>query len=100
MNIAIKCFLCSAIVVSAAMLMNAQSDKFARFRETYVKELKDAGIVGSSFIFLKDNKIVADYYYGSANLEKNQPVDRDTIYHWASNTKPFTGIAIMQLRDR
>ena len=24
----------------------------------------------------------------------------DTIYHWASITKTFTGIAIMQLRDR
>ncbi|MEO6334909.1 MAG: serine hydrolase domain-containing protein, partial [Pyrinomonadaceae bacterium] len=24
----------------------------------------------------------------------------NTIYHWASNTKQFTGIAIMQLRDR
>ncbi len=27
-------------------------------------------------------------------------VDEDTIYHWASITKTFTGIAIMQLRDR
>ena len=50
--------------------------------------------------FLKDNKIAASEYYGSANLAKNQPVDENTIYHWASNTKPFTGIAIMQLRDR
>ena len=28
------------------------------------------------------------------------PVTDDTIYHWASITKTFTGIAIMQLRDR
>jgi len=27
-------------------------------------------------------------------------VDENTIYHWASITKTFTGIAIMQLRDR
>jgi len=100
MNIAIRCVLFPAIFLFAAMLINAQTDKFSRFHETYVKEIKDAGIVGSSFVFLKDNEVVADYYYGSANLAKNQPVDRDTIYHWASNTKPFTGIAIMQLRDR
>ena len=28
------------------------------------------------------------------------PVDDNTTYHWASCTKTFTGIAIMQLRDR
>ena len=78
----------------------AQTDKFKAFRETYLKELKDAGIVGSSFVFLKDGKAVMEEHYGSANPEKKQTVDARTIYHWASNTKPFTGIAIMQLRDR
>ncbi|MEO7660089.1 MAG: serine hydrolase domain-containing protein, partial [Pyrinomonadaceae bacterium] len=76
------------------------SDALNNFRSLYEKELKQAGIVGSSFVFLENNKIVAAYRYGSANLEKNQPVDENTIYHWASNTKPFTGIAVMQLRDR
>jgi CubicO group peptidase (beta-lactamase class C family) len=70
------------------------------FAQTFRRELKMAGVVGGSFIFLKDNRPLASEYYGSANLAKNQPVDADTIYHWASNTKPFTGIAIMQLRDR
>ncbi len=78
----------------------SQSDKFKQFRETYLKELKDVGIVGSSFVFIKDNKLVFEEHFGSANLDKKQPVDVNTIYHWASNTKPFTGIAIMQLRDR
>jgi CubicO group peptidase (beta-lactamase class C family) len=85
--------------------MDAQNVKTADaalsdFRTLYERELKQAAIVGSSFVFLRDNKVVADYRYGSANLAKNQPVDENTIYHWASNTKPFTGIAIMQLRDR
>jgi CubicO group peptidase (beta-lactamase class C family) len=78
----------------------SQSDKFKAFDAVYQKELADAGIVGSSFVFLKDNKVVFEKHYGSANLEKKQPVNEHTIYHWASNTKPFTGIAIMQLRDR
>lgn len=73
---------------------------FSDFKSIYERELKDAGIIGSSFVFLRDNRVVFQDLYGSANLEKNQPVDENTIYHWASNTKPFTGIAIMQLRDR
>ncbi len=102
----IKSALIHVILFSSIFLpiMNAQSSKFsndyAKFRAAYARELKNAGIVGSSFVFLKDNKILGQEYYGSANLEKNQPVDENTIYHWASNTKPFTGIAIMQLRDR
>ncbi len=88
--------------------MNAQNiPKNAGFDETYKKfktfyeqELKQSGIVGSSFVFLRDSKILAREYYGAANLEKKQTVNENTIYHWASNTKPLTGIAIMQLRDR
>ena len=94
-------FLCLTImVVSLTVPMSAQIDKVATFKETYLKEVSDAGIVGSSFVFIKDGKIVAEHHHGSANLGKKQPVNADTIYHWASNTKPFTGIAIMQLRDR
>lgn len=83
--------------------MNAQTnfnEPYKKFKTFYEQELKKAGIAGSSFAFLKDNKVLAQDFYGSANLEKNQAVDENTIYHWASNTKPFTGIAIMQLRDR
>ncbi|MGD9562837.1 MAG: serine hydrolase domain-containing protein [Pyrinomonadaceae bacterium] len=80
--------------------MNAQADKFGIFKDAFLKEVNDAGVVGSSFVFIKDGKTAAEIHYGSANLEKKQPVNADTIYHWASNTKPFTGIAIMQLRDR
>ena len=85
-----------------AIPMPAQKgpDSYSQFIETFRNECKAAGIVGASFVFLKDNKIAANDYYGLANLEKNQAVDANTIYHWASNTKPFTGIAIMQLRDR
>lgn len=78
----------------------AQTASLKAFDALYQKELKDAGIVGSSFVFLKDGKVLLERHFGSANLSKNQAVDADTIYHWASNTKPFTGIAIMQLRDR
>ena len=90
-------------VFTALMIMQptvGQTDKFSNFRRTYLKELKEAGIAGSSFIFLKDGRVVSEIHEGFANLEKKQPVDANTIYHWASNTKPFTGIAIMQLRDR
>lgn len=95
----------SLLILLCAVMTNGQINnqfdaEYRKFKTLYETELKENGIVGSSFVFLKDNKILAQDFYGSAHLEKNQRVDADTIYHWASNTKPFTGIAIMQLRDR
>ncbi|HEY0426288.1 MAG TPA: serine hydrolase domain-containing protein [Pyrinomonadaceae bacterium] len=96
-------FLCLSVISLNAQNISKNDnfdEAYKKFKAFYEQELKQAGVVGSSFVFLKDNQILAEDFYGSANLEKNQKVDRDTIYHWASNTKPFTGIAIMQLRDR
>jgi CubicO group peptidase (beta-lactamase class C family) len=92
------------IVFAGVNMMSAQQptadESLKNFKTLYRQELKQAGVAGSSFVFLRDNKVVAQEYYGLANIEKKQVVDENTIYHWASNTKPFTGIAIMQLRDR
>ncbi|HZS08696.1 MAG TPA: serine hydrolase domain-containing protein [Blastocatellia bacterium] len=85
---------------------NAQSPpgNFAQaykgFRPFYEEALKRHGIVGSSFMLIHDNEVIAKEFYGLAHREQNRAVDEDTIYHWASITKTFTGIAIMQLRDR
>jgi len=79
---------------------NSFSGSYKQFETTYEQELQKSGIVGSSFMFVRDNKIVAKKFWGMANLEKRQAVDENTIYHWASITKTLTGIAVMQLRDR
>ena len=62
--------------------------------------MADAGIVGASLVIVRDGKVEAEEYVGYQDDATKRPVDRDTIYHWASITKTFTGIAIMQLRDR
>ena len=69
----------------------------ARFHQDRVEQ---AGIVGSSVFLVRDGKVVAQQQVGYQELEAKRPVDADTIFHWASITKTFTGIAIMQLRDR
>jgi CubicO group peptidase (beta-lactamase class C family) len=59
-----------------------------------------AGIVGSGLMFVWKGSTVARSFHGYQDLEAKRLIDEDTIYHWASITKTFTGIAIMQLRDR
>lgn len=84
---------------SNAQSRNGFDEAYKGFKAFYEEDLRKHGIVGSSFFLLHDNQIVAREFVGTANLEKKQPVDEDTIYHWASITKTFTGVAIMQLRD-
>jgi len=91
------CLLLTGRQTFAQSKMDEQQKTFKTF---YEQSLQKHGIVGSSFMFIHDNKVVDRQFYGTANLEKKQPVDENTIYHWASITKTFTGIAIMQLRDR
>ena len=66
----------------------------------YRAALQRAGIVGSSLMLLKNGAVVAHENVGLQDSSSGRAVDDDTIYHWASITKTFTGIAIMQLRDR
>lgn len=70
------------------------------FDTFYRSSLKKNEIIGSSFMFVHDNQVLDRQFYGTYNLKTRQPVDANTVYHWASITKTFTGIAIMQLRDR
>ncbi len=87
---------------ACARTMNSKLTGALRdFKTFYPQKLKQHGIVGSSsFMLLHDNEVIAKEFYGLAHQEQNRAVDEETIYHWASITKTFTSLAIMQLRDR
>jgi CubicO group peptidase (beta-lactamase class C family) len=72
----------------------------AAIRSYYEAGLRRNGIVGSSLALLHNGKLVFRDNYGLQGKSPDIAVDDNTTYHWASCTKTFTGIAIMQLRDR
>ena len=76
------------------------SEPLDQITALYHRRIQEIGIVGSSFMFVRDGVVVAKAFEGYQDLATKRPVDEDTIYHWASITKTFTGVAIMQLRDR
>src|SRR5262249_21879514 len=86
------------------MALSQSQKNFAQarreFKTFYEQSMRKHGIVGSSMMLVQEGQVIAQEVFGLANKEKQQPVDENTIYHWASITKTFTGIAIMQLRDR
>jgi CubicO group peptidase (beta-lactamase class C family) len=106
-SFAFGCFAMLIAASAANFLVAADSKTDAKiirsldsFGEFFRSSLTDAGIVGGSFVFVHDNRLLAEKVFGEADRENGLPVDSRTIFHWASITKTFTGIAVMQLRDR
>ncbi len=72
----------------------------AELKSFYESGLKQNGIVGSSIAVLDGDHIVFREMAGYQDLAQKIPISDATAFHWASITKTFTGVAIMQLRDR
>lgn len=89
-----------SLLTSPTHAQSKLNDALRNFDQFYQEGLRKSGIVGSSFLLVRDNQVIDRQFYGLQHLEEKIPVDENTIYHWASITKTFTGIAIMQLRDR
>lgn len=85
------------VLLSAAAAAQFPS---ADLKQFYEDGLHKNGIVGSSLAVLDHDKVVFRDVAGYQDLETKQPIDENTTFHWASVSKTFTGIAIMQLRDR
>jgi CubicO group peptidase (beta-lactamase class C family) len=92
-----------SIVVLGA-LVTAQStpagDAWSRVAAVYRQRIEQTGIAGSGLMFVKNGAVAYTAFTGFQDRATRRPVDGETIFHWASITKTFTGIAIMQLRDR
>ena len=63
-------------------------------------EVAAQGVVGASLGLVHNGRLVRLETHGKADLATGRAVDEATLYHWASITKTFTAISIMQLRDR
>ncbi len=89
-----------AVVLVASSSGAAPPAGWDRVVEGYRQLLRQAGIAGSSLMIVRAGAVVARDTEGFQDLDRKVPTTDATIYHWASITKTFTGIAIMQLRDR
>ncbi len=90
-----------AVLIVITCLLSIQVHGQTEALKTYYETtLKKNQIVGSSLVLLKRGQIIWSDFYGKANMQQDRPMDAKAIYHWASISKTFTGIAIMQLRDR
>jgi len=88
-----------AIFLFALLCARATLAQTVALKSFYESGLKKNGIVGSRLVLLRGSGDFFHDSYGYARLATRQPVDQNTAFHWASITKTFTAIAILQLRD-
>jgi CubicO group peptidase (beta-lactamase class C family) len=69
--------------------------------DSYIeKGLTDWDLPGLSIVVVKDGKVVIMKGYGVRDINTKQPVDVNTLFMIASNTKLFTGTALALLEYR
>ena len=90
----------ASLLATFALQAAPATDRWSQIAAVYHRRVQETGIAGSGLMFVKDGVVVHRAFEGFQDLDAKRPVDEDTIFHWASITKTFTGVAIMQLRDR
>ena len=89
-----------ATVVAVPLIAYAQDQgPIDAFHSRFDAVLTQHHIVGGGFAFMHGPGSVTQYFFGEARSDTGQRVDEATAYNWASVTKTFTAIAILQLRD-
>lgn len=85
-----------------SQLVCAQSTSFIKDSlDNYIqKGLKDWDIPGLAIVVIKDGQIVVQKGYGVRDISTKEPVDENTLFMIASNTKLFTGTALALLEQR
>ena len=69
------------------------------FRGAFDAFVQKDGVIGAAYVVLDKNRTAESHAVGMADAAAHQPVDANTIFHWASVTKTLTAVAVMQLRD-
>ncbi|RIV20579.1 serine hydrolase [Fibrisoma montanum] len=95
-----KRFLFACLFISS-LAGRAQSPAFITDSlDAYIRRgMADWQIPGLAIAIVKDGKVVVSKGYGTREIGRTEPVDDNTLFLIASNTKLFTGTALAKLED-
>ena len=93
-----KFFLLTAFI-SSSFLASSQSPSFIRDSlDKYIRQgLSEWDVPGLAIVVVKDGKVVVMKGYGVRDILTKTPVDQNTLFMIASNSKLFTGLSLAQL---
>jgi len=64
------------------------------------EQIQKQSLIGVAVGYLSDGQLVFTKGYGLADLQKEIPVSSDTVFNWASNSKPVAALIAMQLWEQ
>jgi len=88
--------LCGALLLCSC----SHSDPPADTQAVLEAGMDASGIVGLAAVVVRDGEVASRYYLGWADIEKERPVEGDTLFMIASISKPVTATAVMMLAER
>lgn len=88
-----------AMLALAFFLLRSAHAQIDDFHAQFDRVLQQHGIVGGGFAFVHGDQ-ATQFSFGNKVRNSHKPIDANTSYNWASITKTFTAVAILQLRDR
>jgi CubicO group peptidase (beta-lactamase class C family) len=86
-----------ALLAFPASAQQLTPEQVGQVDQLVAKTLKDTGVPAAEIAIVRDGKLVLTKAYGKAN--ENLPARPDQPYQIASNSKQFTAMALMLLRD-
>ena len=86
-----------ALLASAAGAQQLTPAELGQIDQLVTKTLSETGVPAAEIAIVRDGKLVLNKAYGKAN--ENLPASPDQPYQIASNSKQFTAMALMLLRD-
>jgi CubicO group peptidase (beta-lactamase class C family) len=86
------------LLLPAAAIFSQTPTFISDSLDTYVRQgMKDWQVPGMAIVIVKDGKVVVMKGYGVKDTATHTPVDENTLFMIASNTKLFTATALAQL---
>ena len=100
-KIMLKYCLLSLFLITGYCLTAQQPTFITDSLDIYIqREMQRWQVPGLAIAIVKDGKVVATKGYGVTDLETKKPVDANTLFMIASNTKAFTGTSLAMLEKQ
>lgn len=89
----------AAEVADAAEIPAFSPDGIAALEAAMGAYVADGRLYGIHTRLAQRGEVISDYYTGLRGLERQAPIEGDTIYRIYSMSKPITGVAMMMLYE-
>lgn len=100
----IGCYFIAALCLLGIVAVNADAksrkQREAAFEQEMSEFIQKTGTVGVSVVFVKNNRIVYNHNFGLKNVERNEPLQDNSLFRIASISKSFTSTSMMQMIEQ